>query len=83
MNSGRYGNYAYDGPSLYIGGGYQQQDYRSLHSIVQAPPLVTDHAALCVADEQQSSDCSGGSSPDRWAASQNRQAKENGETSLA
>lgn len=80
MNSSRYESYAFDGPSLYLTGQQQQQDVGSLHSIVQASPLVFDHGTLRVADEQQSSDCSGGSSPDRWAASQTRQAKENGET---
>ncbi|CAN7992023.1 unnamed protein product, partial [Ixodes hexagonus] len=82
MNSSRYESYAYDGPSLYLTGQQQQQDVGSLHSIVQASPLVYDHGTLRVADEQQSSDCSGGSSPDRWVASQTRQAKENGETEL-
>ncbi|CAN8024800.1 unnamed protein product [Ixodes persulcatus] len=77
MNSSRYESYAFDGPSLYLTGQQQQQDVGSLHSIVQASPLVFDHGTLRVADEQQSSDCSGGSSPDRWAASQTRQAKEN------
>lgn len=75
MNSSRYESYAYDGSSLYLTG--QQQDVDSLHPIVQALPLVFDHGTLRAADEQQSSDCSGGSSPDRWATSQTRQAKEN------
>ncbi|XP_077503054.1 hepatocyte nuclear factor 4 isoform X2 [Amblyomma americanum] len=64
MNAGRYENFAYEGPPLYFGG--QQPDYAPPQPPV-AQPVVLDRASLRGADEQQSSDCSCGSSPDRWA----------------
>ncbi|XP_037555405.1 hepatocyte nuclear factor 4-gamma-like isoform X2 [Dermacentor silvarum] len=76
----RYESYAYEGPPLYFTG--QQEDYAPLHSIGQ--PLVLDRAALKRrADEQPSSDCSCGSSPDRWARGRPPAAARENDSELA
>ncbi|XP_075733368.1 hepatocyte nuclear factor 4 isoform X2 [Rhipicephalus microplus] len=63
-SSGRYESYAYESPALYATG--QQADYTVLQSVGQ--PLAVERAVRKrKPDEQQSSDCSCGSSPDCWA----------------
>lgn len=71
MNSCRFENYAYDGASLF------PPEYGTLHPIAHGSPLAVEQDVLRIADEQQSSDGSSESSPDRWGPLRKRQAKEN------
>ncbi|KAH6944212.1 hypothetical protein HPB50_002342 [Hyalomma asiaticum] len=76
-SNGRYENYTYEGPPLYAAS--QQADYALLQSIGQ--PLAVE-VRKRKADEQQSSDCSCGSSPECWARGRQPKAtRENGEPS--
>ncbi|KAH9361953.1 hypothetical protein HPB48_003638 [Haemaphysalis longicornis] len=77
MNSAWYEGFPYDGPSLYLAG--QQPDYSALHAVGQTSSSQLLDQALRCADEQQSSDCSCGSSPDRWTTRKRPATENNGE----